>query len=64
MVGIQLQGRRGEVVRRVAAPLVLVGQPRAQAVDIRAAACEGQIPEHVVKGPVLQHQDHDMVDLL
>jgi len=64
MVGIQIQGRRGEVVRRVAAPLVLVGQPRAQAVDIRAPAREGQIPEHVVKGPVLQHHDHNMVDLL
>jgi hypothetical protein len=58
-----IAGRRGEVVRRVAAPLVLVGQPRAQAVDIRAVAREGQIPEHVVKGPVLQHHDHNMVDL-
>ena len=64
MVRIHLQSRRGEVVHRVGAPLVLVGQPRAQAIDLRARAHEGQIPEHVIKGPVLQHQDHNMVDLL
>ena len=64
VVRIHIQGRRGEVVHRVGAPLVLVGQPWAQAVDLRAPAGEGQIPEHVIKGPVLQHHDHDMVDLL
>jgi hypothetical protein len=64
VVRVHLKGRRGEVVNRVGAPLVLVSQPWAQAIDIPAPASEGQVPEHVIKRPVLQHHDHDMVDLL
>jgi len=64
MVRVDPQGRRGEVVHRVGAPLVLVGQAGAQAVDLWASAGEGQVAEHVIKGPVLQHHDHNVVDLL
>jgi hypothetical protein len=52
MVRVESQGRRGEVVHRVGAPLVLVGEARAQAVDLWAPAGEGQVPEHVIKRPV------------
>jgi hypothetical protein len=45
-------------------PLILIGEPRTQAVDVRATALEREIAEHVVEGAVLEHQDDDMVDLL
>jgi hypothetical protein len=63
MVGVEVQRRRRQVMHRVRALLVVVGQAWAQAVDLRAPAREGQVAEHVVKGPVLQHHDHNMVDL-
>jgi hypothetical protein len=63
VVRVHLQGRGAEMVHRVGAPLVGVGEPGAQAVDLRAPAREGQVAEHVVKGPVLQHHDHNVVDL-
>jgi hypothetical protein len=64
MVRVHPQGRLVQVVHRVGAPLIVVGQTRAQAIDLRAPAAEGQIPEHVIEGPVLQHHDHNVVDLL
>jgi hypothetical protein len=64
MVGVDIQGGRGEVVHRVGAPLVLVGQACAQAVDLWASAGEGQVAEQVIKGPVFQHHDHNVIDLL
>lgn len=39
VVRVHIQGRRAEVVNRVGAPLILVGEPRAKAVDVRAPAC-------------------------
>jgi hypothetical protein len=63
VVRVHRQGRGTEVVNRVAAPLILVGQPGAQAVDLRAPARQGQVPEHVIEGSVLQHHDHHVVDL-
>ena len=64
MVRIYSQGRRVQVVYGVGVPLVVVGQARAQTIDLRAPAARGQIPEHVIEGPVLQHHDHNMVDFL
>ena len=64
VIRIHLHSRCGEMMHRVGATLVVVSQSRAQAVDLRAPVAKGQIPEHVIKGPVLQHHDYDMVDLL
>ena len=64
VVRVHIQGRGAEVVNRVAAPLVLVGESGTQAVDTRALPRQGQVPEHVIEGPVFQHHDHDMVKLV
>jgi hypothetical protein len=57
--------RRGlEVADRVPASAVVVGELCPQPVDVVAAPLERQIPEHVVKRAVLEHQDDDVVDLL
>jgi hypothetical protein len=64
VVRVHIQGRGIEVVNRIAAPLVLVGELRTQAVDIRTPPRQGQVPEHVIEGSIFQHHDHDMVDLI
>ncbi len=43
---------------------MLVGELRPQTVDIAATTLEREIPEHVVEGAILEHQDDDVVDLL
>ena len=63
MIRVHPQGRRAQMVHGVSAPLVMVGEARAQAIDIRVPVAEGQVPQHVVERAVLQHHDHHMVDL-
>ena len=43
---------------------MLVGELRPQAIDLAATTLEREIPEHVVEGAILEHQDDDVVDLL
>ena len=43
---------------------MLVGELRPQTIDVAATTLEREIPEHVVEGAVLEHQDDDVVDLL
>ncbi len=43
---------------------MLVGELRPQTIDIAATTLEREIPEHVVEGAILEHQDNDVVDLL
>ena len=42
---------------------MLVGELRPQTIDIAATTLEREIPEHVVEGAILEHQDNDVVDL-
>src|SRR6185295_8636774 len=44
--------------------LVLVRHSLAEAVDVETVLCEPEIPEHVVERPVLEHQHHDVLDLV
>ena len=63
MIGV-IGDRRGlEMVDRVAAPVVVVGELFPQAVDVVAPTLERQVSEHVIKRAVLEHQDDDVVDL-
>ena len=64
MVGIFFDDRGAEMVDGIPAPLVLVGQPFSQTVDVTTATLKRQVAEHVVEGAILQHQDDDVVDLL
>ena len=43
---------------------MFVGELRPQTIDVAATTLEREIPEHVVEGAVLEHQDDDVVDLL
>ena len=47
VVRVHVDFRGGEVMRRVAASLILIREPGTEAVDVRSASREGQIPEHV-----------------
>ena len=42
---------------------MLVRELRPQTIDIAATTLEREIPEHVVEGAILEHQDNDVVDL-
>jgi hypothetical protein len=42
---------------------MLVGELRPQTIDIVATTLERELPEHVVEGAILEHQDNDVVDL-
>ena len=64
MIGIIRDRRAAEMVDGIAAPAVLVGELPPQTVDIAAATLKGQVPEHVIKRAVLEHQNDDVVDLL
>lgn len=64
VIGIIRDRRAAEMVHGIAAPAVLVGELRPQTVDIAAATLKGQVPEHVIKRAVLEHQDDDVVDLV
>ena len=64
MIRVHPQDSRVQMVDGVGVPLVVVGQAGAQTIDLRAPTAKGQIPEHVIEGPVLQHHDHNMVDFL
>jgi hypothetical protein len=57
------EGGAVKVVDRVGAAAVLVRHPGLQPVDVVAAAFQGQVAEHVVERAVLEHQDHDVLDL-
>jgi hypothetical protein len=64
VIGIIGERRTVEMVDGIAAPVVLVGEFPSQTIDIVAGTLQRQIPEHVIKRAVLEHQDHDVVDLL
>ena len=64
VVGIFAQLSALEMVDRIAPAGVLIREVRLQAVDVAAALLERQVAEHVVERAVLQHHDHDRVDLL
>ena len=63
VIGIVLDHRAVEMVDRIVAPVVLVGELRPQTIDIAATTLEREIPQHVVEGAILEHQDDDVVDL-
>jgi hypothetical protein len=64
VVGVLGNDRRAQMVDRIRAALMLVGQPFPQAIDVTTATLKRQIAEHVVEGAILHHQDDDVVDLL
>ena len=64
VIGIVLDHRAVEMVDRIAAPIVLVGELRPQTIDIVATTFKREIPQHVVEGAILEHQYNDVVDLL
>jgi hypothetical protein len=63
VIGIVLDHRAVEMVDRIGAPVMLVGELLPQTIDIAATTLEREIPEHVVEGAILEHQDDDVVDL-
>ena len=63
VIGIVLDHRAVEMVDRIVAPAMLVGELRPQTIDIAATTLEREIPQHVVEGAILEHQDNDVVDL-
>ena len=54
--------RSCEMMDRVATSVVIVGHPGCQTVDVVPAALERQVPEHVIKRAVLQHEHDDVLD--
>jgi hypothetical protein len=64
VVGIFGDDRSAEMVDRIPAALVLVGQLFPQTADVTTATLKRQVAQHVIEGAVLHHQDHDVVDLL
>jgi hypothetical protein len=63
VIGIVRDRRAIQMMNRVE-PVVLVGELRSQTIDIAATPLEREIPEHMIKRAVLQHQHDDAVDLL
>jgi hypothetical protein len=64
VIGIIGDRRAAQMVHGIAAPVVLVGELRTQAIDIAAGTLKRQISEHVIKRAVFEHQHDDVVDLL
>jgi hypothetical protein len=65
------EGRLGEVMDRITRAVAGVGVGRgpSETVDVRAPFApfrrgQGQVAEHVVERAVLEHHDHDVLDLL
>ena len=63
VIGIVLDHRAVEMVDWIGAPVMLVRELRPQTIDIAATTFKREIPQHVVEGAILQHQDNDVVDL-
>src|SRR5439155_13194838 len=56
--------RRSRLVHVVPLTVHLVEEAGAEAVDVAATFVDAEEAEHVIEGPVLHHQDDDVVDLL
>ena len=63
VIGIVLDRRAVEMVDWIGAPVMLVGELLPQTIDIGATTFKREIPQHVVEGAILEHQDNDVVDL-
>src|SRR5262245_59944538 len=64
MVRVHLNGRAGQVMNGIGAALVVIHQSRTQALDVWTPTCEGEVAEHVIEGPVLEHHDDQVVNLV
>jgi hypothetical protein len=64
MIGVVHDRRAVQMVNRIDAPVVLVGELGSQTIDIPAPPLEREIPEHMIKRAVLEHQHDDVVNFL
>jgi len=62
VVGIGGDRRGAQVVDWVAVAVMGVGELWPQPVDIRAAALQREVPQHVIERAVLHHQHDDVLD--
>jgi len=64
VVGVFGDDRGAQMVDRIPAALVLVGQPCPQTIDVTTATLQRQVTEHVIEGAIFHDQNGDVVDLL